>query len=185
VAPANDDERALVVRLRASDVQAFERLVDHYLPRLARFAAGQLGSYDAAQDVVQSVLVRVWNHRVTLDPDRSFTSYIFRAVRNRILDERKADAVRERYTATLRDDAESGAVHAVVPNPERRIVDTATVQAALLQLSERRRLAIRLRFEEEMTHAEIAEVLELTPETAQRLVSRAIAELRERLGILD
>jgi DNA-directed RNA polymerase specialized sigma subunit len=40
---------------------------------------------------------------------------------------------------------------------------------------------LRLRLEEELTHAEIADVLGVSPLAAQRLVARAIADLRQLL----
>ncbi len=65
------------------------------------------------------------------------------------------------------------------------MLTTSTVQAAMLQLSERHQVALRLRIHDEMTHAEIGEILEISPETAQRLVSRAVANLRKILRPSD
>jgi len=93
-------------------------------------------------------------------------------VHNRALDERKAAAVRSRF----RDAGIAGT--SVEPSPEERILAKAVVWTAVDQLSERRRLAVRLRFTEQMTHTEIGQVLGISPLAARLLVTRALSELR-------
>lgn len=171
-------ERALVDRLRAGDHDAFVRLLTHYTDRLLRFACSLVGSRDGADDIVQQVWVQLWDRRAVLDLTH-LKSYLFRAVRNRALDERDATIVRERYRAIVQAEASAGTISALHPSPEDEILTDATIWAALERLSDRRRLAIQLRIQEEMTHAEIADVLGVSPLAAQRLVSRAMAELRK------
>jgi RNA polymerase sigma-70 factor (ECF subfamily) len=173
-------ERVLVGRLRQGDPEAFATLMAQYTNRLTRFAFYTVGSRDAAEDVVQQVFVDLWERRATLDPDH-LKAYLFRAVRYRALNERTSQAVRQRYTTTIQAEAEAGAIPTVVPSPEERVLTSAAIQAAVKQLSERRRLAIRLRLEEEMTYPEIAESLGVSPMAAQRLVARAMADLRTLL----
>src|SRR3954471_15830652 len=53
------DEHALVQRLQNGDEAAFVEVVESYHPRLLRFAAGLVGSWTAAEDVVQDTWVAV------------------------------------------------------------------------------------------------------------------------------
>ena len=177
------DERTLIARVRSGDAAAFAEVVTRYLDGATRFAFHTVGSHDAAEDVVQAVFVQIWERRETLDVERPFKPYLFRAVRNRALDEQKAAAVRERYRAHVRDDVDAGSASGATPNPEGTILTVIAVQAALCQLSERRQAALRLRLEEQMTYLEIADVLELSPEAAKRMLSRAVAELRAILEV--
>jgi RNA polymerase sigma-70 factor (ECF subfamily) len=148
-----------------------------YVERLTRFAFDIVGSDDSADDVVQQVFVELWERRASLNPAQ-LKPYLFRAVRNRALDDRKATIVRNRYRTNVEIEAAAGIMAAAIPNPEDHIITDTTIQAALNQLSERRKLAVRLRFEEEMTHAEIAQVLGISSMAAQSLVARGIADLR-------
>lgn len=177
---SRDEDRSLVGRLQAGDPAAFAAIVARYTERLSRFAFYIVGSRDAADDVVQQVWVQLWERRTTLEPDQ-LTPYLFRAVRNRALNEQSAAAVRERFRANVQAEAATGTIAAAVPSPENEVLTTAVVQAAVEQLSERRRFAIRLRLEEELTHGEIADILGVSAVAAQRLVARAIADLREIL----
>lgn len=167
--PGSSPDRRLVERLRDGDVAALTELMRIYTAPLIRFAYDIVGFPDAAEDLVQGIFIHVWTARATLDPARSIKAYLYRAAQNRALNERKAEEVRVRHRQQM---------PTVISNPESRIVDATTVQAAMAQLGPRRRLALRLRFEEGMTHTEIAEVLGISPEAAKRLVSRAVAEIR-------
>lgn len=63
-----------------------------------------------------------------------------------------------------------------------RADDQATLRPALAGLDERDRLLVHLRFDEELTQREIGERLGLTQTHVSRLLTRALARLREHLG---
>lgn len=178
---ARTEERALILRVRDGDTQAFAKLVQQHMNRVTRLAYHLVGSHDVAEDVAQTVFVQLWDHRDRLDPDRPLRPYLLRAVHNRALDERKAEGVRARYRVQVQGEALAGSIGAAVPSPESGVLTTTTVQAALRRLSERRRLALRLWFEESLTHEEIAAVLGVSLQATDRLIRRALAEIREIL----
>ncbi len=173
------DDRALVACLRDSDTRAFAVIMGKYMNPLTRFAFSIVGSHDVADDVVQYVFVRLWERRHKLHPDSQLKPYLFHVVRNRALNEQSANSVRDRYQANAQADAIAGVLPSVVSSPEDEILTNAVVQTAIEQLSERRRMALQLRLREELTHAEIAEILEISAMAAQRLVARALADLRK------
>jgi RNA polymerase sigma-70 factor (ECF subfamily) len=144
-----------------------------------------VGSHDAAQDVAQDVFVQVWEQRKGLDPQRAIKAYLFTLAKHRALNDRKYEQVRERYQARVLDEASRDLDVGRVPSREEEILTVATVQAALRELPERRRMAVRLRIEEQLSHAEIAQVLEMSAPAAERLVQRGLEELRRILRSWD
>lgn len=177
----SSQESALVARVREGDSKAFRILVERYMDSVTRFAFYIVHSHDSADDIAQSVFVGMWQYRQTLDPVRPLKPYLFRATRNRALNEKKSNAVRNAYAEQVQAEQDSGSIIAFEPSPEGLILSTSAVQHALEQLSDRRRLALRLRLEDEMTHNEIAQVLDISYEAAKRLVGRALAELQKIL----
>lgn len=177
---ASRSERALVAQLCQGDARAFAAIMERYMARLILFAHRMVGTRDLAEDIVQNVFIQVWERRTTIDPARPIKSYLFRAVQNRALNERKAARVRDQYRQWVQEAAEAGIISGIIPSPEGDILTATAVWSAMAQLPERRRLALQLRLEE-LTHAEIGEVLGLSPLAAQSLVARAIASLRDRL----
>ncbi len=177
-----DDERVLVTQLRAGDQGALATLMHQYANPLARFAFYTVGSIDVAEDIVQRVFIQLWQRRESLAPDSYLKAYLFRLVRNSALNERSAMTVRERYRMGESPDGEVLSDPTIIPNPEDDILTDLAVQHALEQLPERRRQALRLRLNEAMTHAEIADVLGVSLVSAQHLVARAVSDLRKILG---
>jgi RNA polymerase sigma-70 factor (ECF subfamily) len=171
-------ERELVTRFREGDVQAFATLVAAHMSRLTRFATYLLGSPDAAEDCVQGVLVDLWDHRDRVEVGRPLRPYLLRAIQNRVHNERRAETVRTKYQRT-----ETAANVGHVPNPEEAILTSAMVQDALRQLPDRRQLALRLRLEQGLNDLEISEFLQISLPATDRLLRRALAELRDILVV--
>jgi len=172
VALSGDDEMVAHAALGA--------LVSAYFERLARFAYGLVGSADVAEDVVQDVLVRVWDARRTIRPDQALRAYLFTAVRRRALDVLKHRGVEERH-----------ALAAVPREPAMITVDAdldadalaAAVRVAIARLPERRQTALRLRYEESLPFALVAEVMGTSEKAAKDLVARAVKDVRRHLGV--
>jgi RNA polymerase sigma-B factor len=66
-------------------------------------------------------------------------------------------------------------------NQEEPREDAVIVQAVVAQLPPREQMLVRLRFEEDLTQAEIAETMRLSPMQVSRLLKRTLATLREHL----
>ena len=79
------DERTLVLRLIDGDEEAFCELYAAYKNRLIYFAMRFLKSRDYAEDVFQDAFTVIWQGRRFINPDTSFSSYLYTIVRNRIL----------------------------------------------------------------------------------------------------
>lgn len=169
-------------RLKDGDSTVLAELINAYGHSLLRFAASIVESRDMAEDVVQYVFINLWARRSELDAKSNLRAYLFKAVRNRALNERSKESVRRRYveTSMLNSNSQSGqSVHN--PGHEEAIFHRLTVQAAVERLSERRQMAVKLRLENELSHAEIAEIMGISTGAAKRLVARSLEELREIL----
>jgi RNA polymerase sigma-70 factor (ECF subfamily) len=175
----------LVTRLRGNDLEsaqdALRSLMTAYTARLVRFAAGIAESDDVAKDIVQEVFVRLWNDRSRLDPARAIATYCFTATHRKALNVRKHLAVRAKTSVAI--------LHATTPvviSDEDRIDAErveAAVRAAVAKLPERRRTIIQLRYEEGLSFAAIAEIMEISEQAAKDLAGRSIRALRTFLDM--
>jgi RNA polymerase sigma factor (sigma-70 family) len=64
-----DDEASLMRRVMAQDRQAFETLYARYAPPLARFLARRLHPPDLVDDVLNEVMLALWQHAARCHPD--------------------------------------------------------------------------------------------------------------------
>src|SRR5437870_10515112 len=135
-----EDEAALVARVRAGDRAAFGVLAERYAGVARRVARAVLGdpddADDAAQDAFLSALVKLDQY----DPRRPFGPWLMRIVANAATDRRRRRAVRQ--TEPLAPELAGGASH---PDHDAELrVLGERLRVALAQLPERRRLAVVL-----------------------------------------
>ncbi|MBW8485890.1 SigE family RNA polymerase sigma factor [Actinomadura parmotrematis] len=159
------------------DARTFEEFVRHRLPALFRYACVLTGDRHDAEDVVQEALARTgagwWRVRRKDDPEGYVRTAMVRIVLNR-----RRGAARERLTADPPDRAvEDGAL--------TRITADAALDAALAGLPPRMRAVLVLRYVDQLTDAEIAEVLGCTAATVRSQASRALAKLRGAAAVQE
>ncbi|WP_162343686.1 RNA polymerase sigma factor [Cyclobacterium salsum] len=79
------EESEIVLLIRQGDQSAFEELYQRYVDRMLGFADRFLGNPDEAEEVVQVIFVNIWEKRQHLDSERNIAAYLFRSVKNQIL----------------------------------------------------------------------------------------------------
>jgi len=182
-----EDEAACIERVRAGDERAFEKLFHTYYEPLCRFVQGYVASHDAAEEVVQSTFIRIWENRTTWFVRNGLKPYLFQAARNAALNHLKHERVKrgfaERVLRTTTG-AQPGSGQPD-PGPERNLDGrefAAAVATALAKLPHHYRDVVQLRASEQMTHAEIARVLDLPVKTVETRARRGLQTLRKLLA---
>ena len=173
------DERSLVLRLIEGDEDAFCELYAAYKNRLIYFAMRFLKSREYAEDIFQDAFAVVWQGRRFINPDASFSAYLYTIVRNRILNQLRdlsnQDKLREQilsqavnYTNETKDE--------IIANDLRQFISRA-----LQQLTPRQREIFQMSRERQMSHREIAELLGISVNTVQESISISLRTLRTYL----
>lgn len=160
--------------LRADEVE-FERFFREHHRGVYVFALHLVGDPAQAEDVASEVLVKVylkWRGGRVSSPK----AYLRRAVVNHTHSWLRRKQVERRYLE--RQPPETGVVDPSVG----RVDDAQVLTRALSQLPPRQRAAIVLRYYEDLSEAETAEVLGCSVGTVKSQVHRGIAKLREVVG---
>lgn len=171
-------------RVRLGDVGAFERLFRATYPSLRAFAHRYLDDAARAEDLVQDLFAELWTRRERWELRGSVRAYLFSAVRNRALNLRARDRVERDWT----DDESLADVRALHPAPaspaeQLDVAETrAEIDAAMESLPERCRLVMQLRWREQLSHAEIAEVLGISTKGVEGQLARGLRAMRVRFG---
>ena len=166
------------------DDRAFEALFREHYAALASFALRYLRDRALAEEIVQDLFADLWPRRATWELRAGNTrAYLLAAVRNRALNLRKRQVVErdwEQYEA-------SPDVRELHPRPARadQVLEAAQleqqVQTALESLPERCRLVMHLRWREQLSYEEIAEVMGISMKGVENQLGRGLRGLRERL----
>jgi len=176
-------DSALVERLRHRDQDAFDELLATTFEPLVAIASSIVGSADVAEDVVQEVMVWIWEQGEHWVPGASAAAYVIGAVRHRALNWMRRRGVESTYEARFRAERHSAQTHDSRSAWEAEVRDLeAALARALTVLTERQRTAFLLRVEQRLTIAEVATALEIGERAAEKLVSRAMRVIRDELG---
>ena len=173
------DERELVLRLIDGDEDAFCELYAAYKNRLLYFAMKFVKSREFAEDIFQDAFTVVWQSRRFINPDASFSSYLYTIVRNRILnqirDMANEDKLKEHILSHAVDSANE-------PNNKILFDDLKDVLSrALEQLTPRQREVFNMSRDLQMSHKEIAEALGVSVNTVQEHISVSLKVIRAYL----
>ncbi len=171
-------DRDILDRLRAGIQDAFDSVFRMYYAQLVGVAESMLREREAAEDVVQDVMVELWRRRENIVLETSLRAYLFRAVRNRALNHIRHLRVAPRAEPEA---AELIAVPAADWDTLEKEMETALRQA-VAGLPQRCREVFELSRVQGLKYTEIAEALSISVKTVEAQMGKAIRVLRERLA---
>lgn len=176
-------EPAWAKRIRRGDHTAFEALFRAYYERLCAFAEGYVDAPEVAEELVENVFVHVWEQRGSCP--ESLKRYLYVAVRNQALKHLAHERVVQRARAAgLRQQRSFGMGQAPPTAEEELHADAlaAAIQRTIDQLPPRCREVFLLHRQHEMSYAEIAAYMGLSPRTVENHIARALRALRDGLA---
>jgi RNA polymerase sigma-70 factor (ECF subfamily) len=171
-------EQALILRAQAGDRDAFAELAEEYWGRIYRFLCKTLRCAHTAEDLTQDVFLKAWAALKTFQAGTSIRAWLFRIASNRFIDSRRGPrglpvAI---LPATLAS-REPGPVGVALADECQARIDRA-VEMLPVDL----RSVFLLRVQEGLPFAEIAEMFEITEETARWRLFKARQMLLNDLG---
>lgn len=169
--PADDPLRQALAEGRE---EAFAALYDRFAPLLFRVAVNLTGSLHDAEDTVQEVFVGVVRARNQIRNVENLRAYLFTALRRAAL----------RLTAARRERSLSSEELLCLSAPQAKGPDSEQalrLERALQRLPAEQREVVALKIDGELTFAEIAAVLGISPNTAASRYRYALEKLRADL----
>lgn len=181
LSPKTDQE---LVREALADRHAFAALVAKYEAPLRRYVM-RLGTHspEDADDVLQEAFIKAYVNLNDYDPSLSFSAWMYRITHNETISHFRKQRVRPRTVETEDDLAifENIADDSDIPAEVDREILRVTVHKALAGIAEQYRNVLVLRFLEEKSYDEIAEILQIPNGTVATYISRGKRELKGRL----
>ncbi len=159
------------------DRAAFARLFDFYGPRLKSVAIRSGASPAEAEDIVQDVMLSVWQKAAQYDPERAHVSgWIYRIARNRQIDLARRNARPEPEELTM----QSG-----LPRDPDQILaieeEAAELRRALARLQPEQKRMIEKAYLGELSHVEIRDDTGLPLGTIKSRIRLGLDRLRHEL----
>jgi RNA polymerase sigma factor (sigma-70 family) len=172
---SQDDPRVdalLAVRCQLGERAAFDELIRRWAEPLRRYVRRVGGDAGAADELVQDIWLGVLQGIRRLQDPMRFRPWLFGIAHRRLM-----DCLRERYAApdSVADGAE--AVAADLPDPERDL-EARQLERGLRKLPASEREVLSLFYLEELSLAEVAQVLAIPVGTVKSRLFRARKLLR-------
>lgn len=167
---------ALLRQVRNSDVRAFERLIALHYGFIYKTAFRWLAHKSDAEDVTQTVCMRLADAITKFDGRSKFTSWLYSVTLNAVRDLQRSRARQGRQVAAVSHVARS----ASEPDQEDRMrVDD--IWRVVRQLPEKQRDAVLLVFGEQLSQAEAAEIMGCKEVTVSWHIHNARKALKDML----
>lgn len=168
--------------LMAGDRHAFTEIYNRYKGVLHQHALNMLKDRDEAKDVLQELFTSVWTNRESIQIQTNLSGYLYKGVRNKVLNLIAHKQVENKYISSLEDFIAKGEFLTDHRVRERQLAEL--IEKEIDALPPKMREVFRLSRFSNLSHREIAEELSLSEQTVRTQVRNALRLLRVKLGLL-
>ncbi|MBD2756311.1 RNA polymerase sigma factor [Spirosoma validum] len=175
------DDHVLWQLFRAGDKQALGVLAERYYRALKHYGLKFMVDGAVVEDCIQELFLQLWQNRLQINETESVRHYLLKGLRHHILQHLRSQK-RVQYdeldwdTSVVADvDSET-----LLIRQETLVNLTKTIQDQLALLPAREREALYLRFYEDLSIPEIAEVMNVNRQSVSNFLQKALSKLRNQ-----
>jgi len=175
---AAEDDRPLIERVRRGDQDAAKELYERYFDRIYNYVYARLGRAEDAEDLAIDTMTRSLT-RLDLFQDQgvAFSSWVYRIAHNATIDHYRKQAKASLVPL-------EGAILPQSPDPSEIALDrieSEDLRAAVRELTEEQQQVLILRFFQDLSAAQAAEIMGKSIGAVQALQHRALGSLERTL----
>ncbi|WND03684.1 sigma-70 family RNA polymerase sigma factor [Temperatibacter marinus] len=168
----------LIISVQNGCESAFRMLVDQYGQKAVAIALRMTGNRALADDIAQQVFMKIWQYPDRYDPEKAkFSTWFYRVVTNQTLDE-----IKKKKPLQLPDDFDQIEQK---PSAEEGLMtkdQQVLIKQTLESMPDRQKTVMTLTYFEDLSNAEVAQVMEISVKAVESLLVRSRKLLREKLS---
>ena len=172
---SHEQDAVLVRQCLDGNQRAFETLIDRYQRPIYNLALRFAASREDAEDIVQTVFVKVYEKLNTYDPKHKFFSWLYKIAVNESINQLN----RKKNVEQFHEDLHSG--YQVQDEPQQDHELTKKIDNALLELKPDYRIVVILNHFQDMTYREIGYILNIHENKVKSRLFSARKKLRSIL----
>lgn len=176
-----DNENFIIKKIKKGDIESFGLLYDHYFKQIYRFIFLKVNHKEDAQDLTHQVFLQAFKKIGDYEEKGfPFSSWLYKIARNEII-----DFYRSKKTNVALEELENVLTDANQENIKDRLdlkIQIEKVRLALKKIKPEYQDVIIMRFIEDLSIKEVAEILNKTEGAIKLIQHRAIASLKKILN---
>ncbi len=175
-------EKYLYNRLKKQDQESFAQIYDLFVEKIYRFIYFKVSNQEEAQDLTSEVFLKAWNASQEAGQviGSTLPAFLYKIARNVVIDHYRQKKLDASLDAML-EIGEDPITDLELDTKFDLKLDLATLEAAMAQLKDEYREIIVMRYIDELSTTEIADVLGKTKGNVRVLQSRAIEAVKKIL----
>lgn len=176
------EDKVLLSFVQKEKTEAFRELYERYWENLYMHAKAMTSCEDTAKDIVQEIFVELWDKKENLNIQSSLKAYLYRVVRNKVLNTYAQHKIHEKYMLSLTQYGEIGenrTDYLLRENLVRKRIDDE-----ISALPGKMRQIFEMSRKENKSYKEIAEELNISDKTVKKQVSNALKILKSKLELV-
>ncbi|HRH23290.1 MAG TPA: sigma-70 family RNA polymerase sigma factor [Candidatus Magasanikbacteria bacterium] len=180
----NFNEKKLVYRVRVhKDTEAFGELYDRYVSKIYRFTYLKVSHKEEAEDITSDVFLKTWNYLTDVQREadkeiKSFSGLIYTIARTSLVDFFRSRARRKECTIEV---LEAVAHDANIEESTAREQQIEAILKNLKMMKREYQEIIVFKYIEELTTAEIGQILNKSTVSVRVTLHRALQILKKML----
>lgn len=173
------NEKLLVKELMRGNNKAFRILFDTYRDDVYAYSISMLKTKVLAEEIVQDVFLKIWQHRDGLNPNLSFKSYVFTITRNLIFNL----ISKIKYNRKLKEEVfyKSQKLYNPIEDKITEADYEMIKSRAIEKLPPKRKIIFEMSRNEAKSYEEISKELNISLSTVKGQMSKALASIRDYL----
>lgn len=181
-APSDPErERLLWSQFRDGDVQAWSILLERYYRTLFSYGRRLGGERALLHDCIHELFIELWNRRRNLNPaPTSVTFYLLRSFRNKVLKELEKERNHLSPEEAYVPEEPEPSIEQWLTDQETAHINGLRLKQLLAELSPREREVLFLKFYENLSSEQIAELMAIRKQSVANLLHSALQRLRQR-----
>lgn len=163
-------------QIEKDNQKAFKDLYCLFFARLLNFAIVYVHKKEIAEELVNDIMVKVWNKRQTISDIHNFETYLFVAVRNHSLN--YLSTYSNYHVAIEPEGKQAKVINLNDPQKELEWKEISfQLDKTIDNLPEQCRTIFKLIREDGLRYKQVAEILNISPRTVETQLFRAIKKL--------
>ena len=173
-----NDNKQIVSALNEGHECVFDAVYRHYFKKLCAFCSQYIQDLEEAEEIVQETMVWLWENRRTLKAELTLKSLLFTIVKNKALNRISHYEIKQKVHEEIHQKYES-----TFENPDFYTQDEMyhLYRQSLEQMPKDIRETFLMNRNRNLTHKEIAAILNVSPQTVNYRIGQALKMLRQAL----